>query len=374
MNKERRIQMIRKFFGLLMAFALLGLIAGCSRTTSTTDDDLQSVADEFGGFTPSDEAPAFNDPELAAETAEDEEYADDVLRFPGVDSIIADDASGAYAIRIAWGSLQFDSTVTEVTDWSGSLSITRGAIVVRRLIKFERGQDEILERTDRKLVEWISRTTVHYDGIFCNLYVPRINPENSAAVDEPVTVTFDTEPFSISFDVSKLAALDTIYFLDDSVNAVAFRAHKIYPSDCPKGFLEGRWGRDSTGQGVFRGRWISNDGALAGHLKGRWGTDLDGTGQKVFYGKYIDITGRFRGLLRGRYMSHHNVDAVGNTYCHAGGWFYGHFYDENRNVKGVLGGHYMMPRNNSDRRAGFFSGRWKTYCPRSVEENDGFDG
>lgn len=371
--------MFRKLFPIIIAVALIGLMIGCSKDDSTTGGTTDSIADEFGGYLPTDEAPAFGDPELAADIEADQAYSDPMLAVSSVDSVIDESTeAGTYVMRILWGSMEYDSTVTEVTDWSGSLTISRGAEIVRRTIRFEPGQDYILDRTDRSLIEWVSLTTVHHDGICVNLYVPPVDStDTTTAADEPVTVSFETGPFSISFDISEIAALDTIYYLDDEVNAVAFRGFKIYPGACPKGFLEGGWGTDSTGQGIFKGRWISQHGALAGFLEGTWGVDPDGNQTNVFYGKWIDLNGQFQGLLRGTYKPvAFGLQGNGHMQYYGGGWFRGNFYDKNQNVLGVLRGHYQKSRCDCDGRLGFFKGRWKTYCPSTTvdEVDDGLDG
>jgi hypothetical protein len=360
----------------ILSLGLLALIAGCSQKTSDSQNDQSEIADEFGGYTPTDEQPAFGDQVLAAEMEGDEEYNDQVLSSPTVDSIINDsEEEGAYALRIVWGSLEFDSTVTEVTDWSGSLTISRGAEIVRRLIRFERGQDYILPREDRKVIEWVSVTTVHYDGIFVNLYVPPVDPnDTNVTADEPVTVTFATGPFTVSFNIEELMTLDTVFVLEDGVNAVAFRGFKVFPGICPKGFLGGRWGKDSTGQGIFFGRWISRNGALIGHLRGHWGTDRDGNPDNVFYGKWIDINGKFEGFLKGHYYARPCPNVVRDRF----GQFKGFFYDANRNVKGALNGHYMRSRTDEENSLGFFLGRWKTFCGEGNQHRwqhrDGIEG
>jgi len=48
-----------------MFVGLIGLFAGCSEDgASPSEDDLAAIADEFGGYTPTDEAAAFGDPDL----------------------------------------------------------------------------------------------------------------------------------------------------------------------------------------------------------------------------------------------------------------------------------------------------------------------
>lgn len=368
--------MIRNLIYGLFVLALFGFLVGCGQDSATSSNENESLADDFGGFDASAEAPGFGDPELISNMEGDEDYNDDILTSPEVDSLVNNNQAGVYVLRAVWGSLEYDSTITEITDWTGTLTISRGAIVVRKLIRFEPGQDYIIRpRTARDTIAWVSATTVHHDGIFFQIYVPPTTiTDEQVVVTSPVTVKFETGPFSITFNLDELVALDTIYYLDDSVNAVAFRGFKYHPHPCPKGFLEGHWGVDSTGQGVFRGRWISRNGLLVGHLRGYWGRmDVDGIVMNIFYGKYIDLSGNFRGLLKGIYQPHPSAHANPNAFAHAAGWFYGHFYDGNGAVQGVLKGHYKMPRNDARGRLGYFAGRWKTYCGDERAVDDGFE-
>ncbi|MFH2036820.1 MAG: hypothetical protein ABIJ45_10490 [Candidatus Zixiibacteriota bacterium] len=361
--------MLRNVTLAIMIFGLLAMVSGCSKSTSTDDD---AYAD-FGGLTPTDEAPAFNDPLLLADGEADKAYDDPLLDSNDVDTTIeVAEENGTYALRIIWGSMEYDSTITEITDWSGSLTVSRGAEVIRRTIAFEDGQDYIVPRTDRELIEWVSFTTVHHDGIFVNLYIPPVDTTDSLILYAPVTVEFTTGPFSITFNIDDLVALDTIYDLDDSVNSVSFRGFKINPLDCPKGFMEGYWGKDSTGQGVFKGRWISQHGFLAGYVQGYWGTDLDSNATNMFYGKWVDINGQFEGFLKGQYKNHPMTSNSRNY----GGWIRGDIFNADRLKIGALHGHYKKVRCDCDGRMGLFGARWKTFCPRTadtIEPDDGIE-
>jgi len=350
--------MLRNFTLSILVFGLLALVSGCSQSTSSDTEDYS----EFGGYLPSDETPAFGDQVLLADSEADKAYDDPLLDSNDVDTTIMEaEDNGSYALRIIWGSLEYDSTVTELTDWTGSLTISRGAEIIRKKIRFEDGQDEIVHRTDRKLIEWVSFTTVHHDGIFVNLYVPPVDTTDTLTVDEPVTVTFTTGPFSKTFDITELIALDTIYDLEDSVNSVAFRGFKIYPRECPKGFMEGYWGKDSTGRGVFKGRWMSQHGYFGGHVRGHWGVDRDGNETNVFYGKWIEANGSFKGFLKGKYHKH---PMTSNSQNH-GGWIKGEIFNSDRAKIGALRGHYKKSRCGCDGKLGHFQARWKTYCPKT---------
>jgi hypothetical protein len=375
--------------------SILLLAIGCS--DNVTDPALSSTGltfeDEFGGYTATSEQPGFGDPELIESEIEEQLFTDAIAGSPEMLAISESPGSGLFRLRAVWGRLSLDTAVTEVTDWSGSLEISRGGIIVRKTIRFEEN-DQILPRTNRTLVEWQSVTTVHNDGIVFDLVVPRLHPVVDTTItydvdslddttevvvidtippdDEPVTVSFETGPYSRSFTLRELAALDTVVTLEDS-NQVAFSAFQV--SRCPRGILTGRWGHDEDGNGVFRGKWIDPAGRVTGWLQGRYG--INDEGRHVFFGKWIDRGGNFEGFLRGywrpypRYLGNH-----GDAMRGAGGWFRGEILNANSRRIGYLQGHY---RNAPLLRGGFFQGRWKLDCSdirpedRSGPGDDMFD-
>lgn len=361
---ERSNMMFRKTLILLLSIGLIALLAGCGKdSTSSNSEDLNKIAAQFGGFTPTNELPYFGDPTLAAKLGGDKPYDDPIAA--GEDSLVGDTGISLYAIRIVWGRLAYDSASTTPTDWTGSLKVSRGIEILRRTINFEPARDSILPRTDRSLIEWVSQTTVFHDGIFVNVFVP---PADSSDTNtSPVTLTFDTAPFKITFNIDQLNGLDTVYYLSDS-NAVAVQAFRFTWRYCPRGFLAGFWGTDDSGNGIFYGNWMTCNGKILGQVKGKWGIpDSTGEIQRVFVGKYIDINGRFEGLLKGDYGPMPNIHASEKAMCRAGGWFKGNFYDRDLNILGDLRGRYKShPR---DAAMGFFHGRWKVAC-RSIIGND----
>jgi len=239
--------------------------------------------------------------------------------------------AGMFHFRVVWGMIPCDSTVVDVTDWSGSLTVTRGGLVVRRLIRFEPDQDQLLPRADRTLVEWVSATTIHNDGIACDVFVPH-----------------------------------EIVELEDG-NKVAFHGIQVFRQICPRGILAGHWGYDEEGNGVFRGLWFSGSGHVTGFLRGRYGQDDQG--KNVFYGKWIDRDGRFEGLLRGTWGHHAISTEDEGTRNRPTGWFAGRIFDAERNPIGGLGGHYGSA---PDFRAGWFQGRWKLNCDSRRETDNGY--
>jgi len=380
--------MLRKLLLPLLTLSLVFWTVGCSNnpenlTTTPNDTNLNS---DFGGYTATAEKPAFDDPELVTEVSSDVDYADPILNSSDVDSMVADTESGYYHLRIIWGQLRYDSTVNVVTDWTGSLSITRGAEIIRRVIRFEPGQDYILPRTDRKLIEWVSKTTVHNDGIGVDIVVPPIRPifdtsivplvtpegdtVDNIAVDtvypdvEPVKVSFETGPYSRTFSLSEISTLDTIVYLDDS-NAVAFHGLKLDRRPCPRGFLMGYWGHDENSKGIFKGVWTSRFGRITGFLKGNYGVNDEG--RKVFFGKWINRAGNFEGFIKGTYGERANENANMIGMMRSGGWFAGKIYNSNRAEIGALHGKY---KSSQWLKGGFFQGRWKTYCEKTTDSTD----
>jgi hypothetical protein len=119
--------------------------------------------------------------------------------------------------------------------------------------------------------------------------------------------------------------------------------------------MAGQWRpvNDRPG-GIFRGKWISNNGIHEGYLKGVYGATSDG--DNVFFGKWIKANGRFQGLLVGYYGDH---DA------RPGGWYRGAWLTRNLHVGGHVYGVWNT-REDGDRPGGFFKGRWKMACPNAV--------
>jgi hypothetical protein len=374
--------MFNKLIFKLVVASLMLWAVGCSDSPVETDAVDQALADEFGGYTAADEAPAFGDAELVAVEDEEQEIDDPILTSPAVQEVVDDVDAGLFHFRAVWGSIPYDSTVTTATDWTGSLTVTRGAIVLRRLIRFELNQDTYLPRTNRELLEWVSFTTVHNDGIAVDIFVPPMLPifdstwiydgngDSSLVVDtiplDPVTVTFATGPYTRTFTLSELAALEEVVSLDDG-NKVAFHAVQYFRQACPRGILAGRWGYDDQGNGIFRGLWMSAIGHVTGYLQGHFGQNDQG--QKVFYGKWIDSAGHFEGLLRGTWGHGPRVTEADIQRRFAGGWFAGEIFDADGNPIGALGGHFGSA---PDVKGGWFQARWKVRCRQMIQSQNGY--
>jgi len=383
--------MLRKLLQPVLTIAVVGLIVGCSDNSTdpgVTEGDT-NLTDEFGGYTSVAEAPGFDNPTLLEEAAADAEYGDALLASPAITDLLNDEEAGYYHLRIVWGQLQYNPEFTELTDFSGSLTTSRGAEIIRRALRFEEGQDYILPRTDRTLIEWVSFTSVHNDGLAIDLLIPPVYPQYDSTITwefdlqgdstmivevdtldvdiEPVEVSFETGPYSRVFSLEEIAALDTIVYLDDG-NAIAFHGFRLDRRPCPRGFLAGTWGMNDAGENIISGFWLSRNGAIIGFVDGHYGTDE--TGANAFTGKVIDLAGGFLAFIKGTYGARPDRYAGQSGYHVDAGWFKGRIYDADEMAFGDLMGRYCKaPVMNG----GFFQGRWKVRCSEPAQEGNHLD-
>lgn len=361
------------------AFAIMVLIAaGCSKNPATSENSSTTdLTAAFGGYTTQSESPSFADDGLS-DMAASEAVANDPLQSNSeVNGWHQLPGAGVYHIRFVWGRLTFDSTATVVTTWDGSLESNRGALVARRILRFEDG-DYLKPRTDRRLVEWVSKTRPHHDGLAVDLVVPPARPtidtayvvdstgtDTSIVIDtllpEPVKVTFATAPFTIELNERQLTYLDTVIDLGDglsvSINSVRHLAQR-----CPRGMLAGQFGVNDSGVYVFRGMWLDPRGLATGTFRGHLG--VDSLGHPMFFGKWIDASGNFEGLLRGRYQIKHEGDSLHPKFF---GRFGGTIFDAQGMPIGELKGRFCGSR---EMQTGYLGGRWKIKCPSDSVDDD----
>lgn len=341
--------MKRILFSITVLAALALILGGCTSSTDTSTTDTIGLED-FGPYQAVDESSAdFGDPDIAEVLAEntEQEFDDPIAYLPVIDSIESRERPAVFCFRMVWGNLAGDSGVTDLTDWSGSLTLSRGAIVVTHVIRFEPGQDYLLPRYNEagyyvpEELRWVSQTSSHFDGLATRLYIP------PSITDEVVTVTYESEQYSTSFTIYELADLDTLIDIGAG-NAISFQASPCEPRvNIPdRGHMIGRWGRDDDGQGIFYGRWMTLRGRIIGSVNGRWG--VDSTGHRVFVGKYVDRQGRFEGFVKGTW----HARGLGPN---ATGQFRGRIFNADREPIGVLKGHF---KQGTTRKGGYFAGKW----------------
>ena len=379
--------MVRKLFPLFAALIMIWAVGCSNNSTETVATDQIDLNEDFAGLTTAAEAPGFGDPDLIAAEAEEVEVDDPIASTAAVVEMTDDPASGYFRFRAVWGHLRLDTTETTATSFDGSLEISRGAVLIRRTIRFELAQDYIVPRVERTLLEWVSTTTIHNDGIVADLLVPALFDTYDTTVtieidslgdtsrvitvdtippdNTPVEVTFNAGAYSRTFTLGELASLDTVVTLDDG-NEIAIQAFQR--TRCGKGSLSGRWGVDENGQGVFRGVWIDHTGLMAGWVSGYYGVNDDN--ERVFAGKWINRAGTFEGFIAGNWSPHPNEHASDVARGRAGGSFEGHIYNANREEVGDLAGKYKSAENA---RGGFFQARWRHRCTNQGGDDELFD-
>jgi hypothetical protein len=267
---------------------------GCGSVT--LEDEIASDLElANGGLDTADEAPEFGDTALFAAAAMEPDTArvDPMDTDSGV--VALRNAAGAAHLRVAmvWGQLPPDRAATTAHDWSGRITISRGALVVRRTIGFEAATDQIQPRTSRDVVTFTSTTQPFADGV----------------VLEVITDATDLSTVSLSYTSRDGAVATTVPLsaltprplsvdVDADGNRVIVAALRTDDA-CDRGFVRGRWHTLRPGLGRFMGVATDADGQRIGHLLGIWGQRA--TGAQVFFGKYVDGDGRFRGLMVGTY-------------------------------------------------------------------------
>jgi hypothetical protein len=370
---------------LLALVAAFGLVVtGCSDDVNGPsnepvpgDDDYTAIDfdDPTGGLTASDEPIAFGDAFLLQEDArEEEELFDDALmqqdRFRKMlaecDSMPDGERPlrNSYFLRVVWGNLDgpVDPESGEVVDiarmdWSGMLQINDGAVIVRRLIRFERGIDSITRpRIDPQTIEWTSFTGGHFDGILFQIVEPVRNDEMMGP-DYANNVKFQAGSFTANFTTADIPGMDRTANVDDE-NSIRFLGFEYNGArGCPRGFLAGIWHDDPETEGArggFRGRWVNILGTTMGYVQGGYG--LNEEGERVLRAKYISRRGEFKGFVAGTWEP---GDEPGL------GSFHARWMNRNQTVQGVLGGRY---KKAGERPGGFFQGRWTADCDRNAED------
>lgn len=357
-------------FSILTVFALGAAFAGCADDGSTpldaSADDISGeqplsapdLDEDFGGLEYSDEAAGFDDPALLAMMVEDDlalsEDEEDSLRDE------EDELNGPTVrttlVKILWGQLDgdFDRAEAgsfEAVDWSGSVSVTRGGVALKRTILFEKPGDHRLPRNSRDSLAWVSRTGPHYDGILISLISP---VEDGVAQGDLV---IDTPNYRTTLNVDTLDGYEEMTVVDAVGNSVAIHGKVYQTLGCAQGFAAGFWKKvadddatDAIEMGVFRGRFVGQSGLSTGFVKGVYG--LNSAGERVMVGKVISRNGAIRGLLAGRWDAG-DEDGMGSFQA---------FWSNRRGLRmGTLRGNYQ--ENDADEIGdGFFEGRYAEIC------------
>jgi len=324
-----------------LALILASSTFACVDNSASGTDDANQVTSaleqENGGFDTTDEAPLFGD-DAAYEAAaiETTTAVTDVMAADPTVTTLENAPSGArHRVLIAWGRMPLDPTATTGRNWSGSITVSRGALVVGRTLGFEEATDRLLPRQSRDRVDFQSATRPFADGLVLRVLDP--DPTQGAL---HLTYTSADAATTYDLDLSQLANGPISIDAGDGNRVIAVALREL--DGCDHGFLRGRWVALRPGMGVYRGIVANADGELAGHIRGIWGQRKNG--DKVMFGKFIDTEGRFRGILAGTYE--------------AGRWHARWIVASGDH--GVAGGLYFDAPNV---RGGGFLGRWaETSC------------
>jgi hypothetical protein len=367
----------------MLAAALVIIGAGCQPSSdgsvssdpagleSAQEIDLNSPT---GGFTFTDEAPAFGEPGEFEALVDEDAVQDPYESDPGIQNMMRARGARLFEFRAVWGLLAnlTDTSAADPCplDWSGTLHLEGGIVIIKQAIAFEPGDS--ISRVDRSTISWVSRTGPHVDGIHVRLVVPA-RPVDSLVV--PV-LELSMGPYSKTFTLEELVALNLVEPVDECGNAISI-ASVLAPDRCPHGQLMGGWKAmipdtlshsDSTNvdgivQGVFRGVWVGAHGLIGGYLKGIYG--LNAAGERVFFGKYIDRQGHFMGILRGTFGPPDEISPGESPSANAKrphGWFAGEWIDKNIDVQGKLRGRWIAAEDGK----GLFHGIWGMRCSQSL--------
>ena len=323
--------------GLAAALTLTLACDGASSADEDADVIADDIEDDNGGFDMEDEDPQFGDVELfVGEELDDVETEITDLAATDIELMEASDTAAVYDIALLWGHMRFDADFDGPRDWSGEIEVTRGAIRVRRAIRFDANDRVERDRDDLRRVRFISRTGPHFDGLRLRV----VDPDPTAS--DRLELIYRDSRGEHRIDVERIRERPETREVDESGNRIvaAARRRLVDNADpCDNGFMRGRWRQVARDYGVLRGRLADSDGNLSGHMRGVYGVRRDGS--RVFFGKAIGLDGRFRGIFAGTYRS---GNFVGRWLTRSGE--YGH-----------LGGHYRES-DHTRARGGFYLGRW----------------
>ncbi len=336
----------RARYAAFLSSALACAAVGCTGNVPADDGEVAAISaaleQQNGGLTMTDEAPAFNDAAsfAAADLPEPEQAFSDAMEASA--PVKADlGTPGMSVVRVAmlWGQIPANPENQKVVDWSGTISINRGALLVRRVIRFEDKTDKLLPRTDKQSVSFTSMTRPANDGLRLDI----IDPTPAKEASEPLTLSYENKSGKV-FTVAVAALEDgpKTKVIDDAGDRVVAMAAPKIAIDCEHGTLGGKWHalKDGPkGVGKMIGVVRNDDGDPIGHIKGIYGHKKNG--EEVFFGKYIDLAGHFKGIYGGHYD---------------GGRFEGHWLVKDGD-HGGLGGEYIedVP---GPAVGGHYLGRW----------------
>jgi hypothetical protein len=330
---------------LVLSALLLALVATGAIAQEDPGELDGLLAASFGAHDVGREPPAFGDALLMTPEfqVEDPPVADRAVPFRtrrGAPRVV---------ISVVWGYLAPHHGPDEPIDWSGSIRVTNAAVRVLRTLAIEETTAVVVRpRTDVHVVEFESHTRPQADGLLLEVILaPALNPGG-----DPVSLTFDTAPYSETIPISAGMRLSLIRPVDDAGHVVAYQVIRPDTGGCAEGIFRGRWETTQTGDGRevgrLRARFAADEGRLRGHLRGVLGERQNG--KQVWFAKMVDRGGAFLGLLAGRYGD---------------GQFAGLLLGRGHEVRGVVRGRYF---EGIQGQQGGFVARYSERCGEDPRE------
>jgi hypothetical protein len=274
-----------------IAFVLISSAVACVNDASAPTDDSATVSSNLeqqnGGETTTDEAPMFGD-----QASFDAMGIEADAMFPDPTSIADMGSAASHRIIIEWGKLPADPNGA-TRDWTGSLQVSRGALVVSRTIGFE-DTDHLLPRASAGVVSFQSITKPFVDGLALRVLDP------TPMATDPLTLTYTPANGGASYTLD-LAQLENGPLVVDAGDGFKIVAAALRDQDCEHGFMRGRFHQLRADLGVFRGLVVGPEGGVIGHVRGIYGQRA--TGDQVLFGKLIDDAGHFKGIMAGTYAN-----------------------------------------------------------------------
>ncbi len=262
--------MIKGLFSIL-AIALLVAGFGCQNDAVSPASALSEQGIDLdsptGGLSTSDEAPAFGEPDMFAAFSTEASFDDPIEKCGRADSLRARGAR-FFEFRAIWGRLADLNDTSGADpcplDWSGTLHLNGGIIVIQRTIAFEK--DDSISRIDSSTIAWVSHTGPHVDGIQVRLIVPS---DSSFCGGCTPALELSTGPYSRTFTIDELLALDVVSPVDTCGNAISITS-VLAPPGCPHGQLMGAW-RMTPLDSLDERRFPRERRGRAGSVQGRMG-------------------------------------------------------------------------------------------------------
>lgn len=290
---------------------------------------------ENGGFDTVDESALFGmDATFAGAAIEGTSDISDEMSA----DVTAMDIAGAEAhdMALVWGRLPPDITATDAVDWTGTLELSRGGMMIRRRLGFEEATDRVLPRTRRDLIEIQSRTRPFADGLVLRIFDDR--PGDA----EPIRLTYRSADGTRVNTIELRELRDGPVVRDDGDGNRMIAAGRRRNDGCAHGVMRGRWHAMTPNAGVYLGVVANAAGEPIGHVRGIYGERRNG--DSVLFGKFIARDGRFTGVINGNYHD---------------GQFEARWLDR-QGDHGVLKGRFF---EGASLRAGAYVARWaETSC------------